>query len=304
MTDRQPGRSESARSERSGRPSRTRQRILRSTAVLPSLFTVSNGLSGFAAIHFATRSGLAHAAPADLRTSALLIFLAMVFDMLDGRVARMTRRTSDFGAQLDSLSDAVSFGAAPAMLMVQTVIMAMRGHQSFLGDAVMVERVVWCIAGVYLACAEMRLARFNVENEPDESAHMHFSGLPSPGAAAAVASLVLLLVWVMGFDEGWRSGDWLPALVSVLLPAMTLVTGLLMVSRLRYSHVVNQYVRGRRPFSYIVKLVVIVLALFIEPMVTLAVVTTGYALSGPAGWLWRRRGQDRKAAVAGQTGPQ
>jgi CDP-diacylglycerol--serine O-phosphatidyltransferase len=286
------------RAERHIRRGRARQRILRSTAVLPSLFTIFNGLSGFAAIHFATRQGLGQARLEDLRTSSLMIFLAMVFDMLDGRVARMTRRTSDFGGQLDSLADVISFGAAPAMLTAQTVIMAMRGQVerlSFLPDTLMLERIVWCVAGVYLSCAALRLARFNVENEPDESAHMHFSGLPSPGAAAAVASLVVLFVWLTSFDEGWRSSDWALGTVSIALPVLTLMTGLLMVSRFRYSHVVNQYVRGRRPFSYIVKLVVIALAAMVQPMVTLAVVMVGYALSGPASWLWRRRQRGRPA---------
>ena len=290
------------RLDRAGRRRRARQRILRSTAVLPSLLTIFNGLSGFACIHYATRRGLGAARPEDLQISAWMIFLAMIFDMLDGRVARMTRKTSDFGAQLDSLSDVISFGAAPAMLMVQTVIMAMRGQidrLDLLPDAMLLERVVWCIAGVYLACAALRLARFNVESVSDESAHMSFSGLPSPGAAAAVGSVVLLFVWLTQFDEGWRSSVWVLAAVCTILPVLTLAAGLLMVSRLRYSHVVNQYIRGRRPFGYIVKLVVVVLALLVEPMWTLAAVTVAYVLSGPVGWLWRaRRGVPRPVEAA------
>jgi len=274
---------------------KTRQRILRSTAVLPSLFTICNGLAGFGAIHFSTRQALGEANLVDLRTASILIFLAMVFDMLDGRLARFTRRTSDFGAQLDSLCDMVSFGVAPAMLMVRTVIMAMRGQierLSFMPHALVLERLVWGVAAVYLACTALRLARFNVENEPNESAHMHFSGLPSPGAASAVASLVILFERLTHFEAGWRSSVWLMCSVSLTLPVISLFAGLLMISRFRYSHVVNQYIRGRRPVGYIVKIVLIVLALFIEPFLTLALVTTGYALSGPIVALRRRIRRD------------
>jgi CDP-diacylglycerol--serine O-phosphatidyltransferase len=268
-----------------------RRRVLLSTSLLPGLLTVSNGLSGFAAIHFATKDALGEATLHHLMIAAWFIFLAMFFDMLDGRVARMTRRTTDFGGQLDSLCDVISFGVAPAVLMLRTVIMALRGHEMepfvVLSKTVGVERVVWCIAGLYLACAALRLARFNVENVPDESAHMTFQGLPVPGAAAPVAALVLLFEHLTTFETGWRSRPWLSAMVSVVLPLMALAGGLLMVARFRYTHVVNQYIRGRRPFSYLVKLIIIGLAALLEPYVTLAAVTVGYALSGPVGAVWR-----------------
>jgi CDP-diacylglycerol--serine O-phosphatidyltransferase len=273
------------------RRARTRRRILQSTALLPGLLTIANGLSGFASIHFATKDALGQASLANLGVAAWFIFLAMFFDMLDGRVARMTRRTTDFGGQLDSLCDIISFGAAPAVLMLRTVILALRGHEIepvvFLSKTAGMERVVWCIAGLFLACTALRLARFNVENVPDESAHMNFRGLPSPGAAAPVAALVLLFEHLAGFETGWRSRPWLLAAVSVAMPLMTLAGGLLMVTRFRYTHVVNQYIRGRRPFGYLVKLVVIGLAALLEPYVTLAVITVGYALSGPTGAAWR-----------------
>ncbi len=273
-----------------GRP-RGRRRILESTALLPGLLTIGNGLSGFAAIHFATKDALGQATMGNLVAGAYCIFLAMFFDMLDGRVARMTRRTTDFGGQLDSLCDVISFGAAPAILMLRTVIMAVRAHNivpiTMLTHTAGMERVIWCIAGLYLACAVLRLARFNVENVPDESAHMSFQGLPAPGAAAAVAALVLLFDHLPHIESGWRSQPWLLAAVGVALPAVTLAGGLLMVSRFRYTHVINQYIRGRRPFGYLVKIVIIVLAGMLDPYVTLAVVTMVYALSGPGGTVWR-----------------
>jgi CDP-diacylglycerol--serine O-phosphatidyltransferase len=273
------------------RRARTRRRILQSTALLPSLCTISNGLSGFAAIHFATKDGLGSASLFNLGVAAWCIFAAMVFDMLDGRLARMTRNTTDFGGQLDSLCDIISFGVAPAALMLHTVVMAMRTGEmelfAFLPGGLAVERLIWCVAGLYLACGTLRLARFNVENVPDESSHRYFRGLPTPGAAAPIAALVLLLDHFHQIQAGWRSSPWLPAAVALTLPLVMLAGALLMVSRVRYSHVVNQYIRGRRPFSYLVKIVAIGLAALLEPYSALAVVTVGYALSGLAGAAWR-----------------
>jgi len=291
---------------REGRP--PRRRILRSIAALPALFTLMNGLAGFGAIHFSTKDALGQASSGgaplgNLVIAAWLIFAAMVFDMLDGRVARMTRRTSDFGGQLDSLCDVISFGVAPPLLMVRTAVMALRGGigridflPSFLVQSMIVERVVWCVAAVYVACAVLRLARFNVENEPDESAHMDFRGLPSPGAAAAIACLVLLFDRLEDFERGWRSSDWALATVGIALPIVTLATALLMVSRLRYVHMVNQYIRGRRPFSYLVKLIVLVVAMLLAPFVTVAALVLAYTLSGPVIWVRTAIRGGRKAA--------
>jgi len=253
------------------------------TAALPALFTILNGLAGFASIHFATKDALGEADLWNLSAAAWLIFAAMVFDMLDGRVARITRRTSDFGGQLDSLCDVISFGAAPAMLMVRTVTMALRGHverMDVLSGALTIERVVWCVAGVYLACTALRLARFNVENEPDESAHMDFCGLPSPGAAAAVAAMVLLFAHLAPMQRGWKSSVWILMTVSITLPVVTLLTAMLMVSRFRYAHVVNQYIRHNKPFGFLVKLVLVLLAAFLNFFITMAVLAVAYALSG------------------------
>jgi CDP-diacylglycerol--serine O-phosphatidyltransferase len=262
---------------------RRRHRILQATAILPSLATIFNGLSGFGAIHFATKDKLGEATPENLLIAAGLVFAAMLFDMLDGRLARMTRRTSDFGAQLDSLCDAISFGVTPAVIMLHTVITIL--HNDPLKENLALERVIWCVAAVYVACATLRLARFNVENEPDESAHMNFHGLPSPGAAAAVVSLVILYAW-MEFNHP-LAGAWQFLTAAGVLSGITLLAALLMVSRFRYPHVVNQYIRGKRSFAYLVKLVIVVIAACIAPVVTIAAVTVGFALSGPIGAIWR-----------------
>ena len=298
--------------QRLARRERARRRILKTTAILPSLFTMSNGLLGFAAIHLATRQGI-EAEPALLGVAAWLLFAAMLCDMLDGRVARFTRRTSDFGGQLDSMCDVVSFGVAPPVLMLRTVMSGLHTQAlrapwlSWLSD-LGIERALWCVGAIYVTGAAIRLARFNVENEPDESAHMNFRGLPSPGAAAAVATLVLLFDHLGGTGkQGWVFGRWLPAMsddltgplcagICILLPLMTLATGLLMVSRFRYSHVVNQYIRGKRPLNYLFRLVVVVLlAVVVEPYVALAAAATLYALSAPLHAAWRRLRRPAKA---------
>jgi CDP-diacylglycerol--serine O-phosphatidyltransferase len=290
-TDRGP-----LRHGREARHGAFRRQILRGTAVLPALCTVMNGISGFASIHFATKDKLGEASAQNLTISAWMIFVAMVWDMLDGRLARMTRRTSEFGAQLDSLSDLVSFGVAPAMLMLRTTIMAMQGQIieriNFLPDNAAMGRTIWCIAALFVACAILRLARFNVENEPDESAHMDFAGLPSPAAAAAIASTVLLFAQLAGADTGWRSNPYLLATVSVLLPVLAFSTALLMVSRFRYPHLVNHYIRGRKSFGYLVKMVLLALAAVLAITVGAAYVAVAaaailFAYSGLVGYLWR-----------------
>lgn len=265
-----------------------RSRILRSTSVLPAGCTLLNGLSGFAAIHFAAKDGLGVAlnepgALGNLKLSAAMIFVAMIFDMLDGRLARMTRTTSDFGAQLDSLCDVISFGVAPAVLILRSTISILRAQFDYVG----VERIVWCIAGLYVLCAVLRLARFNVETDADESAHMDFRGLPSPAAAACLAAMVLLFTNLMEKNWAWLTPEILLRGMSFTLPILAALTGLLMVARFRYPHLINQYIRGKKPFGYLVRLVLILMAMFLEPFITLAAVTTIYAFWGPIRSTWR-----------------
>ena len=275
-----------------------RRRLLRRTAVLPAVFTLGNALFGFASIHFATKDGLGSATLGNLMLAAWMIGFAMICDMLDGRVARMTRQTSDFGGQLDSLSDVLSFGAAPAILMLHTSVMALR-HSGLPWEGPGVERVVWAIAAIYFSCTALRLARFNVENEPDESAHMKFRGLPSPGAAAPIASMTLLLgqlakVPELSFTPTTAAAS-LPAsdpfmlgAAAITMPVMTLILGLLMVSRFQYKHVINQTFRGRRPVTYLVKLLIVLLLALWEPFVAMTALSVAFALSGPVGGAWRR----------------
>ena len=152
-------------------------RPIRTISVFPTLLTLGNLICGFFAIVVAARIDKPDALvnsnllldTRNLMLSGCLIFLAMVFDGLDGYVARLARTTSDFGAQLDSLCDVVSFGVAPGFLLVKLCPQFTYMH----------DQAVWIIAAAFAACAALRLARFNVETS-DEDDHLYFSGLPSP----------------------------------------------------------------------------------------------------------------------------
>ena len=177
---------------------------IRTVAVFPTMFTLGNLICGFFAIVVASRVtpdshvqkspeivadnpagfvlGLDPSDPThNVMLSGWLIFLAMIFDALDGHVARLAKITSDFGAQLDSLCDLVTFGVAPAFLMVKMC-----------PDFTYVAReAMWIIAAVFTACAAIRLARFNVETETDDD-HLTFIGLPTPAAAGCIAGFGIL----------------------------------------------------------------------------------------------------------------
>src|SRR5262249_4663351 len=155
---------------------------IRSVYSLPSLATLGNAICGFGAMYVAALDP----GSADNWTqwfyhsrflsAAYLIFIAMFFDGIDGRLARFTRHTTDFGGQLDSLADVVSFGCAPAFIALQLF------HESHFDVPSIVSRLVWAIGALYMSCAAIRLARFNVSNEHGEQHHFSFLGLPSPGA--------------------------------------------------------------------------------------------------------------------------
>lgn len=234
-------------------------------AVLPTLLTLGNAICGFGAVTFAAKVGLdqpggwGHSDTDCLRIAAILIFLAMVFDMLDGRAARWAKQTSEFGAQLDSLCDAISFGVAPAVILIKFTA---ESHPPNL-----IARLLWVIAVLFVVCAILRLARFNVETD-EEDTHEFFSGLPSPAAAGTVASFMIALPELemlarptdetaSAWDEMVRSAAVaiLPGL-QFLVPIVALACACLMVSRLRYSHVFNQWFRGRRNYQHILQLMI------------------------------------------------
>ncbi|MGH7224072.1 MAG: CDP-diacylglycerol--serine O-phosphatidyltransferase [Gemmataceae bacterium] len=244
---------------------------MKKIAILPTLLTLSNGVCGFAAIAYASKIE-PQSTPTEINDyfvlSAVLILAAMIFDSLDGYAARLAKSASDFGGQLDSLCDAISFGAAPAFLLLR---LGMDWRDQLLG------RAVAMIAALYMVCAVLRLARFNLENSPDAANHQRFKGLPSPAAAGCVVSLAILRS-----TPPWNSANsaTMSAFVDVWAPLGTLLAALLMVSRVSYPHITKQILRGRRSFSVLVQ---VVLALFLiarMPSLACFLLFWGYALSG------------------------
>jgi CDP-diacylglycerol--serine O-phosphatidyltransferase len=264
-------------------------------AVLPTLLTLCNAACGFGAISIAAKVGPDHFKGIELITAAQLIFLAMLFDMLDGSAARLTNQTSDFGAQLDSLCDAISFGVAPAFIMLQ---LAHPDHH--LMDTIMDApfnyhpRILWAIAVLFMVCAILRLARFNVETDEEDS-HNFFSGLPSPAAAGVVASFPIGVKELKAQLSAEGAVSWaqpaadylLPALV-VLLPLITLAAAMLMVSRIRYAHVFNQMIRGRRTRKQVLQIVFAMVLVFVVREMALPVLFCVFAFTSPVRAFWER----------------
>jgi CDP-diacylglycerol--serine O-phosphatidyltransferase len=233
--------------------------------LLPNLFTTACLFAGFYAILTAMKG---HFEPA-----AVAIFVAMIMDGLDGRVARLTHTQSAFGAEYDSLSDMVAFGLAPALVVY---LWALSG----LG------KPGWLAAFIYTACTALRLARFNTQVGTADK--RYFQGLPSPSAAAIVASGVWLAV-----DHGVAGSD-----VSWLAAVLTGFVGLLMVSNFRYNSFKEIDVRGRVRFITIVVLMLVFSAVFFDPPLVLFIGFTIYAVSGPVLTLvhLRRRRSERQAS--------
>jgi len=257
---------------------RVRRQRLKSITILPSLITILNGVCGFAAIVFAGKGAkLGLGQFSYFAMSGYMILLAMIADMLDGRLARMHQSTSSFGGQLDSLCDIISFGVAPAFLMLKVLEHKLAGLAG-LNPVVetLLERFIWVAAAGYISCAAIRLARFNVENEEDESAHMSFVGLPSPAAAGVIVSLIIL------------HQETLPSLnvIIYVLPFMALGVAVLMVSRIRYPHILNQYLKGRKPFEYLIRVLLLLAFVIWNIQAALVLIFCGFAASSFVKWLY------------------
>lgn len=220
--------------------------------LLPNLFTMGALFSGFYAIVAAMNGHFENA--------AIAIFVAMVLDGLDGRVARLTNTQSAFGAQLDSLSDMVSFGVAPALVV-------------FSWAFVPLGRFGWAAAFIYMSGAALRLARFNTQIESADS--RYFTGLASPSAAALVAATVWL-----GVSYGY-TGVELPFEVSVVACLMTALAGILMVTNIPYHSFKGLDFKGRVPFVVMLVLMLVIALVSIDPPLMLLLVFGAYALSGP-----------------------
>ena len=228
--------------------------------LLPNLFTTGALFAGFYAIIAAMRG--------DFESSAIAIFFAMVLDGLDGRIARLTNTSSKFGAEYDSLSDMVSFGVAPALVMFSW---ALGGLGKF----------GWSAAFIYVACAALRLARFNTQI--DTADKNYFTGLASPAAAAIIASAV----WVCN-DLGWV-GNELPYELSVLVALLTATVGFLMIANFPYYSFKGIDFRGRVPFVVMIAVVLVFGLVTLDPPLILLMAFLGYAASGPVMLVIKRR---------------
>lgn len=224
--------------------------------LLPNLFTTGALFSGFYAIVAGMNGAFDNA--------AIAIFVSMVLDGLDGRVARLTNTQSTFGAEYDSLADMVSFGVAPALVTFSWV----------LSDA---GKFGWFCAFIYVAGAALRLARFNTQIGSVDK--RYFIGLPSPAAAASIAGLVWACV---EFDIDVSSFVLLIAIYVALM-------GVLMVSNVLYYSFKDVDPKGKIPFMILLIIVLTVGVISISPAIFLWLLLLGYSLSGPVLWLLRKR---------------
>ncbi|MFT5419580.1 MAG: CDP-diacylglycerol--serine O-phosphatidyltransferase [Candidatus Endobugula sp.] len=219
--------------------------------LLPNLFTTGALFSGFYAI-VVSMSGQFEAA-------AIAIFAAMILDGLDGRVARLTNTTSAFGVQYDSLADMVSFGVAPAIVVLNWGLLSL-------------DKLAWAASFAYVACTALRLARFNTQTEFTDK--RFFIGLASPAAAAVIAAIVWL----------WHDVEISPPF-AVLMAIGMVFLGLMMVSNVKYNSFKGVDFKGRVPFIAMLAVIFFFVVIASNPPVMLLLIVSLYSLSGPAVWL-------------------
>lgn len=219
----------------------------RSIYFLPNLITTAALYFGFFAIVQSSKGNFELAASA--------VFAAMVLDALDGRVARLTHTTSDFGAEYDSLSDVIAFGLAPALIVYEWALFSMN-------------RLGWLVAFIYVACTALRLARFNIRAVLDKR---YFMGLPSPAAAAVLAAWVWLI----------ESYDFDPIYLQYVTWVLTLCVAGAMVSNIKFRSFKDMDLKGRVPFIALLPVVLFFVLLAFDAPLVLFVIFFVYFLSGP-----------------------
>lgn len=224
-----------------------RTRLRRGVYLLPSLLTMGNMFCGYACVIYAMRG--------EYQTAAPFIGFAVVLDMLDGRIARLTNTTSEFGVEFDSMADIISFGIAPAIL-------------SFAWGLKSLDRLGWAAGFMFVAAAAMRLARFNIQSSGGGDKR-YFVGMPSPAAAGVIAATVF--AYPDGLDD-YRAA--LPALAMVLVPAA------LMVSTIRFRSFKTLDSKNRKPYTVLIFVAAGIAALATHPQWTLVVVAYFYLASG------------------------
>lgn len=241
----------------------TRERP-RGIYLIPNLFTTAALFAGF--------YGIVASINADFTPAAIALVIAGVLDGLDGRIARLTKTQSDFGVQYDSMSDLVSFGLAPSMLVYNYSLASMGEFGNGLG------KLGWLAAFMYAACAALRLARFNTQAGVADK--RYFQGIASPAAAGLLTSVV----WAL-HDNGFDGSD-----VYWLIAPLTVIAALLMVSNVRYFSF-KAWPGDRVSFLWIFLIVVIFALLALDPPLVLAAIGVTYAASGP---IMTIMGRDRR----------
>jgi CDP-diacylglycerol--serine O-phosphatidyltransferase len=233
---------------------RGRRGIRRGVYILPSLFTMANMFCGYCCIVFTMRD--------EFHTAAPLIGLAVVLDMLDGRIARLTGSTSEFGLQFDSLADVISFGVAPALL-------------AFKWGLAPFDKLGWATGFIFVSAAAIRLARFNIQSAAPGD-RRYFVGMPSPAAAGVLAATV--------FAYPYGLHDWL----AVLALPMVLVPALLMVSTIRYRSFKTLDLRSRRSYRKLILVALVIAAITTHPQIALVTLAYTYLLSAFIGLAWAK----------------
>lgn len=231
-----------------------RQKERKGIYILPNLFTSASLFGGFYAIIAAIQGRYEAAAAA--------IIISAIFDGLDGRIARFTHTTSQFGVEFDSLSDLVAFGVAPGVLAFQW---AMRPFGRF----------GWLAAFLFVICGALRLARFNVQKNTQDPGY--FKGLPIPSAACFIASMILFI----------EDLDWVPEDAALLILVMAYVLSFLMVSAIPFSSFKRFDIRNQKPFHVLVSLILICTVIAYRPKIMLFLIMMIYVLSGPLTGLHR-----------------
>jgi CDP-diacylglycerol---serine O-phosphatidyltransferase len=236
-------------------------RLRRGIYLLPTLFTIGNLFCGFYSLVLTFRS--------EFERASLLVIAAGILDGLDGRIARMTGTSSPFGNEFDSLADIVSFGVAPALLSYHWALIPLG-------------RMGWLVAFLFVVCAAMRLARFNIQSSATDK--RYFAGCPSPMAGGSVACLSYAFP---GVDQQ----RWIALAVATLVTTL----GLLMVSRFRYPSFKGLGLRSRRSYLYVLPIAATLVGIAVAPAPVMLGVAGLYLVAGPATYLWN--------ALNARTGP-
>lgn len=241
--------------------------------IIPSLLTTANLFCGFYSIIETLKS--------DYTTAAVVILIAMLFDSFDGKIARLTNSTSRFGVEYDSLSDIVSFGVAPGLLI----------YTWALNDY---GKIGWLAVFLFVACGAMRLARFNTQASSTEM--KYFTGLPIPSAAGLIATTVIFDYHILGMGKEVRP---------IVILLMTYILAYLMVSTIRYRSFKDIHLGERKPLSSLITVVLILVVIVAEPQIMLFILFSLYASSGPVERFFvpllravRKRSEDKERDVA------